>query len=720
MADSSSNLPAQASAPVSAPSGGGGRAAMGRAGAAAARYARPDVLFALAIIAIILFMLVPISPFILDMGLSVSITFSVIILMMVLFIQAPLESSTFPTVLLIATSLRLGLNVASTRLILGSGHEGTDAAGAIIGAFGSFVIADNYIVGAIVFAILVIVNFVVITKGSGRIAEVAARFTLDAMPGKQMAIDSDLSSGLITEDEAKDRRSKLEQESTFFGAMDGAAKFVRGDAIAGLLITFINIIGGIVIGTVSQGLSLGEAAATYSLLTIGDGLVSQIPALVVSIGAGLLVSKAGVEGSADQALFRQISAYPRALAMSAGLMFALGVVPGIPFMPFAVLAGAAGAMSYFAFRAQAAQEQRIAEAKAPLPGQPGGPVPAEEPISKALAMDTIRLELGYGLLPLVQSDKGNKLTDQIKGLRRQLAEDMGYVLPSVRIQDNLQLPANTYVVRIKEIEAGRGDVRPNMMMCMDPSGDTITMPGESTTEPTFGLPAMWIDEQYREEAHFKGYTVVDAPTVITTHITEIIKDNMPDLLNYAETQKLLDELPPEYQKLVADVIPGQVSVGGLQRILQRLLGERVSVRDLPAILEGIAEAAAYTKNIALITEHVRTRLSRQLCDTNTNASGVMPLVTMSPDWEQAFHGALMGDGEEKQLAMPPSQLQEFIAAVRHKFDDMSAMGEIPVLLTSPGIRPYVRSVIERFRPQTVVMSQNEIHPKARIKTLGQV
>lgn len=720
MADSSSNLPAQASAPVSAPSGGGGRAAMGRAGAAAARYARPDVLFALAIIAIILFMLVPISPFILDMGLSVSITFSVIILMMVLFIQAPLEFSTFPTVLLIATSLRLGLNVASTRLILGSGHEGTDAAGAIIGAFGSFVIADNYIVGAIVFAILVIVNFVVITKGSGRIAEVAARFTLDAMPGKQMAIDSDLSSGLITEDEAKDRRSKLEQESTFFGAMDGAAKFVRGDAIAGLLITFINIIGGIVIGTVSQGLSLGEAAATYSLLTIGDGLVSQIPALVVSIGAGLLVSKAGVEGSADQALFRQISAYPRALAMSAGLMFALGVVPGIPFMPFAVLAGAAGAMSYFAFRAQAAQEQRIAEAKAPLPGQPGGPVPAEEPISKALAMDTIRLELGYGLLPLVQSDKGNKLTDQIKGLRRQLAEDMGYVLPSVRIQDNLQLPANTYVVRIKEIEAGRGDVRPNMMMCMDPSGDTITMPGESTTEPTFGLPAMWIDEQYREEAHFKGYTVVDAPTVITTHITEIIKDNMPDLLNYAETQKLLDELPPEYQKLVADVIPGQVSVGGLQRILQRLLGERVSVRDLPAILEGIAEAAAYTKNIALITEHVRTRLSRQLCDTNTNASGVMPLVTMSPDWEQAFHGALMGDGEEKQLAMPPSQLQEFIAAVRQKFDDMSAMGEIPVLLTSPGIRPYVRSVIERFRPQTVVMSQNEIHPKARIKTLGQV
>jgi len=713
------NLPApsSSSAPSSAPSGGG----FGNAGAAMGGMLRPDVMFALGIITIILFMLVPIPPIMLDAGLSVSITFSVMILMTVLFIKTPLEFSTFPTVLLVATSLRLGLNVASTRLILGEGHTGGDAAGAVIGAFGSFVIADNYVVGAIVFSILVIVNFVVITKGSGRIAEVAARFTLDAMPGKQMAIDSDLSSGLINEDEARDRRSKLEQESTFFGSMDGAAKFVRGDAIAGLLITFVNIIGGIVIGTVSQGLSLSEAAATYTILTIGDGLVSQIPALIVSVGAGLLVSKAGVEGSAEQALFQQLSAYPRALVMSSCLMLALGLVPGIPFMPFAILAAISGGLAFYAFKAENTRTEEAAVAQA-LPGvEGGGPAPvAEEPISKALAMDTIRLELGYGLLPLVQGDGSNKLTDQIKGLRRQLAEDMGYVLPAVRIQDNLQLPANNYVVKIKEIESGTGDVRPGMMMTMDPTGATITMPGEATTEPTFGLPAMWIDEQYREEAHFKGYTVVDAPTVITTHITEIIKDNMPDLMNYAETQKLLDEMPPEYQKLVADVIPGQVSVGGLQRVLQNLLGERVSVRDLPAILEGIAEAAAFTKNIAHITEHVRTRLSRQLCDTNTNTSGVMPLVTLSPDWEQAFGAALLGDGEDKQLAMPPSELQEFIAAVREKYDEMSASGEVPVMLTSPAIRPYVRSVVERFRPQTIVMSQNEIHPKARIKTLGQI
>jgi flagellar biosynthesis protein FlhA len=687
-----------------------------------APYFRTDVMFALAIISIVLFMLLPMPTWMLDAGLSVSIMFSVLILMTVLFIRSPLEFSTFPTVLLVATSLRLGLNVASTRLILGQGHTGEDAAGSIIGAFGSVIIADSYIVGAIVFAILVIVNFVVITKGSGRIAEVAARFTLDAMPGKQMAIDSDLSSGLITEDEARDRRSKLEQESTFYGAMDGAAKFVRGDAIAGLLITFVNIIGGIIIGTVSQGMSLADAASTYTILTIGDGLVSQVPALVVSVGAGLLVSKAGVEGSAEAALFTQLSRYPRAMAMSAGLMLALGMIPVIPATPFVILAGIIGGLSYMSYQKQQTAEKVSAAAQTAV-GPDGKPMPArpaEEPISKALAMDTIRLELGYGLLPLVQGEGGNKLTDQIKGLRRQLAEDMGYVLPAVRIQDNLQLPANTYVVRIKEIESGRGDVRPGNLMCMDPSGATINLPGESTTEPTFGLPAMWIDEQHREEAHFKGYTVVDAPTVITTHITELIKDNMPDLLNYAETQKLLDELPQEYQKLVADVIPGQINVGGLQRVIQNLLSERVSVRDLPTILEGIAEAAAFTKNISHITEHVRSRLGRQLCDSNTNASGVLPLVTLSPEWEGAFHEALVGDGEDKQLAMPPTHLQEFITAVRDRYDELAATGEIPVLLTSPAIRPYVRSVIERFRPQTVVMSQNEIHPKARIKTLGQV
>jgi len=722
------NLPTQSSAPAAAATPIGGGAGMGASmGNMATTYLRPDVMFALGIVAIIMFMLVPIPTWMLDMGLAISVALSIMILMTVLFIQFPLDFSTFPTVLLVTTSLRLGLNVASTRLILQDGHTGRAAAGHVIEAFGTFIIGDSYIIGAIVFAILVIVNFVVITKGSGRIAEVAARFALDAMPGKQMAIDSDMSSGLITEEEAKKKRKNLEQESTFYGAMDGAAKFVRGDAIAGLLIVFVNIIGGIVIGTVSQGMSLGEAVSNYTILTIGDGLVSQIPALVISVSAGLLVSKAGVEGSAEAALFEQLGRYPRALAMSSGLLVVLAMVPVIPVMPFLTLGLMTGGLSYMAFKRNQAEEEPVFTDPKTGEAMPAGSpapaaAPAEEPISKALAMDTIRLELGYGLLPLVQGDGegGQKLTDQIKGLRRQLAEDMGYVLPAVRIQDNLQLPSTEYMVKIKEIDAGGGDIRPGMLMCMDPSGAAITLPGEQTTEPTFGLPAMWIQEQYREEAHFKGYTVVDAPTVITTHITEMIKDNMHDLLNYAETQKLLNEMPQDYQKLVADTIPTQISVGGLQRVLQNLLSERVSVRDLPAILEGVAEATGFTKNTGQITEHVRTRLARQLCDTYANPEGVLALVTLSPEWEQDFAESLIGQGEERQLAMSPTKLQEFIGAVRDTYDNLTAQGEIPILLTSPGIRAYVRSVIERFRPQTIVMSQNEIHPKAKIKTMGQV
>jgi flagellar biosynthesis protein FlhA len=697
----------------------------GPGGAATAKSAlggilRGDTVLAIGLITILTFMLIPIPTFLLDMGLALSILFSIFILMLTLAIKKPLEFSTFPTVLLISTALRLGLNIASTRLILSHGHEGTAAAGHIIEAFGGLIIAGSYVVGGIVFAILVIVNFVVITKGSGRIAEVAARFSLDAMPGKQMAIDSDLSSGLITEDEAKLRRKELEQESGFFGAMDGAAKFVRGDAIAALLIVFINIIGGIIIGTVQEGMSIGDAASTYTVLTIGEGLVSQIPALIVSISAGLLVSKAGVEGTADSALLDQFSRYPKAMAFTATLMFVIALVPAVPFTPFAFMAAVFGGLAYMSWqRLEIEREQKALALAPPKPGSPGAK-PAEEPISKALAMDIIRLELGYGLLSLVQGEGGNKLTDQIKGLRRQLAEDMGYVLPAVRIQDNLQLPANSYFVKIKEIEAGRGEVRAGMLMCMDPTGSPITLPGENTVEPTFGLPAMWIDEQYREEAHFKGYTVVDAPTVITTHITELVKDNMADLLSYAETQKLLDEMPKEYQKLVADVIPGHMTVGGLQRILQNLVSERVSVRDLPTILEGISEATVYTKNIAYITEHVRSRLARQICDANTNASGFVPLLTLSPEWEQAFSESLLGDGEDRQLAMAPTQLQNFINSVREAYEKFMAVGETPVLLTSPSIRPFVRSVIERFRPSTIVMSQNEIHPKAKIRTLGQV
>lgn len=678
---------------------------------------RGDIALALGIVAILVVLILPMPTWMLDISLALSLTFSVLILMTVLFIEKPLELSSFPSILLIATMIRLALNLASTRLILQNGHKGHEAAGQVIEAFGDFVMQGNFIIGLTVFAILVIVNFVVITKGSGRIAEVAARFSLDSMPGKQMAIDADLSAGLINENEAKMRRRELEQESTFFGAMDGAAKFVRGDAIAGLLITFINVIVGMIIGIVQQNMTFTDAADSYTHLTVGDGLVSQIPALIVSIAAGLLVSKAGVSGSTDKALFGQLKKYPYAMALSSILMVTMAAMPGIPALPFLLMGLATGAGAYFGFNREKVEAQAIAIAEEEQ--AQAAPV-KEEPISKTLAIDTIRVELGYALLPLVNNDGDAKLTDQLKGLRRQMAEDMGFVLPTVRLQDNLQLQANTYIVRIKEIESGRGEIRPDMLLCMNPTGENIELPGEDTREPTFGLPAKWISQEYREEAHFRGYTVVDAATVVTTHVTEIVKDNMAELLSYAETQKLLDELPQSHQKLVADVVPAQLTLSGLQRVLQSLVAERVSIRDLPTILEGVSEASNYTKNITLITEHVRSRLARQLCHQNANSQGIVPLLTLSANWEQAFAESLIGDGEDKQLAMPPTQLQEFITTIRKKYEDMAMEGETPVLLTSPGIRHYVRTIIERFRPQTTVMSQNEIYPKAKIKTLGQI
>ena len=679
----------------------------------------PELFLPIGIMAILVLLLIPLPTWLLDLSLTISITLAVVILMTVVFIQSPLELTSFPTILLISTMLRLGLNVASTRLILSEGHTGTNAAGQVIEAFGGFVAGGNYVIGVIVFSILVLINFIVITKGAGRIAEVAARFTLDAMPGKQMAIDADLSAGLVNEDQARQRRKDLESESSFFGAMDGASKFVRGDAIAGILITFINIIGGVIIGVVQRDMSMADAAENYTLLTIGDGLVSQIPALIVSVAAGMLVTKAGVTGATDKALFGQLSGYPSALGIAAALLTLMAMIPGIPAWPFLTMAALAGTAAFMVSQANAKkkldEESRILDEEAASEA-----VPKDEPISSALQIDLIRLELGYGLLALINASQEHKLTDQIKALRRQLASDLGFVMPAVRIQDNLQLPANTYIIRVKEIEAGRGDLRPAMQLCMDPRGEKISLPGEATVEPTFGLPAVWIQDNQREEAMFRGYTVVDSATVITTHLTEIIKDHMSELLSYAETQKLLDELPQGQQKLVSDLIPTAISMGAVQRVLQNLLTERVSIRDLPTILEGVAEAVGYTRNLTQITEHVRSRLARQISDNNTNSSGFVALVTLSPAWEQSFQESIVGQGEERQLAMAPSKLQDFINQVRTVFERQAMQGETPALLVSPPIRPFVRSVIERFRPVTVVISQNEIHPKAKIKTVDQI
>uniref|UniRef100_Q07IP5 Flagellar biosynthesis protein FlhA n=1 Tax=Rhodopseudomonas palustris (strain BisA53) TaxID=316055 RepID=Q07IP5_RHOP5 len=683
---------------------------------------RGDLALAFGVLTILVVLILPLPSVVLDLFLAISITLSILILMTALFIQTPLEFSSFPTILLISTMLRLSLNMASTRLILSHGHEGTAAAGHVIEAFGNFVMGGNFVIGIIVFAILVIVNFVVITKGSGRIAEVAARFQLDSMPGKQMAIDADLGAGLIDEATAKARRKELEDESGFFGAMDGASKFVRGDAIAGLLVVFINVIGGIIIGVAQQGMGFGDAARTYTLLTVGDGLVTQVPALIVSTAAGLLVSKAGITGSADKAMMKQLSGYPQALGMSAGVMLVLALLPGIPMLPFLILGGGAAALSLSAGkrnRATTAAETQAAEA--PGLAAAAASAAAEEPIAASLKIDDLKIELGYALLPLVNGPDGtDRLTEQIKALRRSLAMEMGFVMPSVRILDNVQLEANSYVIKIKEVDAGTGRIWPNQFMVMDPGGAQVTVPGIHTIEPTFGLPATWVDASLKEEATLKGYTVVDSATVLSTHLTELLKANVADLLSYGETQKLLKELPKEQGELIKDIVPAQITVSGIQRVLQLLLAERISIRDLSTILEGIADALAFSRNPTTIVEHVRARLARQICAQNSSPAGYLPLIALSAKWEQAFAESIIGQGEERSLAMQPSKLSEFMTTVRDKFEQAAREGEAPVLVTSASIRPFVRSLVERFRAQTTVLSQAEIHPRARLKTVGSI
>lgn len=680
---------------------------------------RTDIAFALGLMTVLVLLILPVPPVLLDLMLAGSIAFSILILLTALFIEKPLDFSSFPTILLVSTMVRMALDVASTRLVLTYGHEGTHAAGKVIQAFGKFIMAGNFVIGIIVFAILIIVNFVVITKGSGRIAEVSARFSLDAMPGKQMAVDADLSAGLIDEVEAKRRRKQLEDESNFFGAMDGAAKFVRGDAVAALLITFINIIGGIIIGVAQNDLTFAEAMRSYTILTVGDGLVSQVPALIVSTAAGMLVSKAGVEGTTDKALVTQLSAYPTALGLSSGLMLALAVLPGMPMLPFLSLAIATGVSSWRISETQKElkkkqEEQKIQEENATLVRSSGD----SKPISAGI--DYIRIEIGYGLLPLVSSERGNRLTEQIKNLRKQLAQEIGFVLPSVRIQDNIQLSALMYSVRIKELEAGRGELRPDQLLVMNPNGDEIDIEGEPTQEPTFGLPAKWISEQQRDMAERMGYTIVDASTVLTTHMTEIVKDHLSELLSYSETQKMLDELGETYKKLLNDMVPSQISIGGIQRILQNLVNERVSIRDLPTILEAISEACNYSRSVASITEHVRLRLSRQITFSNVEEGNVLKIVTLSPKWDQIMAESLVAEGDNKQLALPPTLVQEFINDFRKNYERLGLLSETSVFVTTSALRPFIRAIIERVRPSTVVMSQNEIYPSVKIQNVLQI
>ena len=672
-----------------------------------------DIGLALAVFCLLSLLVLPLPTMLLDLGLSLSVTCSVLVLMVALFLEKPLDFTSFPQLLLLTTLLRLSLNVATTRLILSHGSEGPLAAGHVVAAFGGFLMGGDVVIGVILFTILLIVNFMVITKGSGRIAEVAARFSLDAMPGKQMAIDAELNAGMINEKIARVRRRTLEEESGFYGAMDGAAKFVRGDAIAGLLITSINIIGGLAMGLLRHGMSFNDAANTFTTLTVGDGLVTQIPALLVSTAAGIVVTKGGVEGRADKALVAQLGGNAKPLALAGAAAAVMATMPGLPALPFLALAAMAGAGAYFRMRNPPAAADTGGE---PVTAAP--PANAEAPIADSMRIDMIRVELGYALLPLAGGENP-KLTEQIRGLRRSIATEMGFVLPPVRIHDNLQLGAEEYSIRIKEIVAGGGELRAQMLLAMDPGGATPAMAGERTTEPAFGLPALWIDPSQREEALMRNCTVVDPPSVLATHLAELVRDMMPELLSYAETQKLLDEMPRGNQKLVSDLIPGLISTGGVQRVLQALLAERVSIRDLPTILEGVHEAcAAQARGIAGIVSIVRMRLARQLCEAYSGANGILPLIALSNEWESAFSESLIGPPEDRQLAMAPSRLGEFMRRFKDVFEAHAA--ESPALLTSAALRGPLRQVIERIRPATPVLAQTEIFPRARIRTIATI
>lgn len=682
---------------------------------------RGDIAFAIALMAVIMMLIIPMPRWMLDMSLAISITFSILILMTTLFINRALDFSSFPTVLLISTMLRLALNVASTRLILTYGHQGEGAAGEIIRAFGNFVMGGNYVIGIIVFSILVIVNFVVITKGSGRIAEVSARFSLDAMPGKQMAIDADLSAGIINEQEAKNRRKHLEDESNFYGSMDGAAKFVRGDAIAGLLITLINIIGGIIIGVAQQNISFAQALRSYTVLTVGDGLVTQIPALLVSTAAGMIVSKSGVEGSAEKAMVEQLSNYPQALGVSSFLLGAMLLLPGIPTTPFLLLSSVTASLSWYLMSKRKQDKSQAKEEEERSAQQATTPPHQEDGVSDALHIDPIRIEIGYNLITLLKEGDKSNLTNHIKILRKQLAHELGFVLPAVRIQDNLNISGNDYVFKLKESPCASGQLRPNMLLIMDPAGRDFTLQGERTNEPTFGLPAMWIDPALKDQADMLNYTVVDPATVLITHLTEVIKDNVGDLLSYSDVKLLLDELPQAHQRLVSDLTTNNhITISGIQKILHNLLAERISIRDLTTIIESIAEVAHTTKNYSLISEYVRSRLGRQLCAAYADEQGILPIISMSAQWEQKLQEALTGPDYDKKLAIAPSDLQQFASRIREVFEKQISSGRNPVLLTSPTVRTHVRSIVERIHSAIPVMSQNEIYHKARIQTLDYI
>jgi flagellar biosynthesis protein FlhA len=682
------------------------------AGAFGARHR--DIVFAMGIAAILSVLLLPLPVVLLDISLAFSFSISVLILMVALWIGRASDFSSFPTILLVVTLMRLALNVATTRLILSHGHEGPGAAGHVIQGFSGFIMSGNFVIGVILFAILVVVNYIVITKGSTRIAEVGARFTLDAIPGKQMAIDADLSAGMIDEKEARRRRQELEDESSFYGAMDGASKFVRGDAVAGLIIVFINLVGGIVIGTLQRGMPIGQAVTTFATLTVGDGLVSQIPALLVSLAAGLVISKGNNRGSTEQIVLSQLGAYPKALLVAAGLLLLLAIAPGLPAFPFLVLVVIFGGLAWIMPRVTA---RRARDAKQAVADAADVPKTAEQTVQSLLRVDDLRLEVGVALVSMV--GLSDDLADKLKTLRGRFAGEYGFVLPSIRIKDSADLGNTAYRLLIHGEEMARGEVRLASRLVLAPNGP-VALPGEPTKDPTFGLPAVWIDAGLAEEAEALGYTVVSPEGVIVTHVAEAVKDNFAALLTYGAAERLIDGIDPEYAKLVKELVPAQLPMMTIVRVLQSLLAERVSIRNLPAILEAIAEAVAWTRSVPLLVEHVRMRLAGQICRALGDADGYLSVITMSSDWEQELAQAVTAEGDERRFALPPDRVQGFLSELRGKLQAHAGRDPFPAVLVNPDARPFVRSLLERISPATSVISHNEIARRTMLRTVDVV
>jgi flagellar biosynthesis protein FlhA len=674
-----------------------------------------DVMIAAGLVGILVVMLIPIPPILIDMFLTLSFTISLLVLLVAIYTTKPLEFSVFPSMLLITTLFRLSLNVASTRLILAHGNEGTSAAGGVIQAFGSFVVGDNYFIGIIVFTILVIINFVVITKGSGRVAEVAARFTLDAMPGKQMSIDADLNAGLINDEEARKRRKNIESEADFYGSMDGASKFVRGDAIAGIIITFVNIVGGLLIGVIQKNMAIADAAQAYTRLTIGDGLVTQIPALIISTAAGIVVTRASSGKNLGSELTSQLFIHPRAIAIVSGILFLLGLISGMPKVPFFIFAVLGAGLSWTIGRMQKdeATDTKKRSEEASLK-------PDKEKIENLLPLDVLELEVGYALINIVDSDQSGDLLERIVSIRKQFAMDLGIVVPSVHIRDNLQLQPGEYQILIKGVKIAGGILMAEHFLGMDPGNVSKVVEGVETTEPAFGLPALWISKAQKEEAELAGYTVVDLPTVIATHLTEVIRTHAHELLGRQESQRLIENFQKNYPKVVEELIPGIIPLGAVVRVLQNLLREQVSIRDLLTIFETLADEGIKSKDTDVLTETVRRALARGITKKYTTDEGLVPVLSLDRKVEEMISNSLLQTEAGVQLVLDPQYAHQVLQSITKSIEVNPQLAGQPVLLTSPTIRRHVRKLTERFIPQLVILSHNELTASANVRSVDVV